>query len=532
MAEKSILLKNLIIVSLLFSVAIFHTTPIGQKRESPHKILQIRENALLLRDNPLLMSSETKHTKLSHSGDHTGLIIHLFALAHALIAIIARLFDYYDDIPLTVLTISMIIIIAAQKKFPIELTAIVILIVTFLGYLTGLYFGEFLFEVIGSRMFSSAIATFLITEIFGWTTCLLSYYNKTIWERSSERWLFGTRQIIMAAVAILFFRITYSLIFRSPYFALNGGIYTQFNQLFSNTYALMVLICSTAIFIVLPNKSAKPRKRTKHGFSPRALAVTLFNTLLPVLLALIVYYKFPLIGSSGKILFDWKAFVGLYAVSLLATITTYAAFALMRYVSATHTAFRDEQEKRHKEQYKYTRLKQQINPHFLFNSLNILDFLVQSGENERASSYIRKLAGLYRYMLKNENEHIVSLGEEMEFTEMYIDLLKERFPEGLIVENRVSPDDYLRHVVPCGVQMLLENATKHNAVSTSSPLRVEIYVEDDMLVVTNNIQPRISRQPSTRLGLANISKQYEDIANRKVEIINDERNFTVKLPLL
>lgn len=478
------------------------------------------------------MSAKTKHTKTTHSGDHIGLIIHLFALAHAAIAIIARLLDYYDDIPLTVLSISMIVIIAAQKRFPIELTAIVILIVTLLGYLTGLYFGEFLYEVIGSRMVSSAIATFLITELFGWTTCLLSYYNKTIWEMNSERWLFGTRQIIIAAVAILFFRITYSLIFRSPYFALNGGIYTQFNQLFSNTYALMVLVCGTAIFIVLPNKSNKPAKRALRLISPRTIGVVLFNMLLPVLLALIVYYKFPFIGSSGRIIFDWKAFIGLYAVSLLATIITYAAFALMRYVSATHSAFRNEQEKRHKEQYKYTRLKQQINPHFLFNSLNILDFLVQSGENDRASAYIRKLAGLYRYMLKNENEHIVTLGEEMEFTEMYIDLLKERFPDGLIVENRVKAEDYSRHVVPCGVQMLIENTTKHNAVSTSSPLCVEIFVEDEMLVVTNNIQPRISRQPSTRLGLANISKQYEDIANRKVEIINDQKNFTVKLPLL
>ncbi len=483
-------------------------------------------------DNRLLMSAKKEHTKISLSSNHTGLIIHLFALAHAAIAVVARWLDYYDDIPLTVLTISMIITIAARKRFPIDLTAIVILIVTFLGYLTGLYFGDILYDVIGSRMLSSATATFLLTELFGWTTCLLSYYNRTLRDKSSEDWMLDTRQIIFTAVAVLIFRITYSLIFRSPYFILNGGIYEQFNLLFSNTFALMVLVCCTVIFIVIPNKHKQGRSERRHLLSRPMLRSLLFNITLPIILTLIVYYKLPFWSQPEHIEFEYRAFIGLYAVSLLSTIITYALLSLMKYVSTTHSAFRNEQEQRRKEQYKYTRLKQQINPHFLFNSLNILDFLVQNRENERASAYIRKLAGLYRYMLKNENEHLVTLGEEMEFTEMYIDLLKERFPDGLIVENRVGNKDHSRHVVPCGVQMLIENTTKHNAVSTSSPLHVQIFIEDDMLVVTNNIQPRISRQPSTRLGLANISKQYDDIANRKVEIINDQKSFTVKLPLL
>lgn len=473
------------------------------------------------------MSTHSEHKRRDKASDGTGTVIHLFAAAHAAITVVARMLDYYDDIPLTVLSISMIAVIASRKRFPVELTAVLILIVTFTGYLAGLYFGQVLYGVIGSWLAASAIVTFLLTEAFGWSASLLARYERIPISDNRSGWIVGTRQIIIVASAILLFRITYSLLFRAPYFAERGGIYAEFGRVFANTFAMLTLVCGNAIFTAL-------WRRRDHAIrNPwRDAAAAAFIALFPVPLALIVYCNFPLSWEWPGEEFDIRDLAGLYAVTLLTTIIVFAVFALIRYVVASRKAIYDEREKKHQEQYKYTKLKQQINPHFLFNSLNILDFLVQSGENERAGAYIRKLAGLYRYMLKNEDEVLVSVGEELSFTDMYIDLLKERFADGLIIEKRIPEAANLRHVVPCGVQMLIENATKHNTVSAASPLHITISADDEMLTVSNNLQPRISRQPSTRLGLANIRRQYADIAGREIEIDRNEKHFTVRLPLL
>lgn len=474
-----------------------------------------------------MMSALSQHKRHDTASDGTGKVIHLFAAAHAAITVVARMLNYYDDIPLTILSISMIIVIASRKRFPVELTAVLILIVTFTGYLAGLYLGQVLYDAIGSWLAASAIATFLLTEAFGWSACLLTRYERIATADRHEGWIVGTRQIVIVASAILLFRITYSLLFRTPYFAERGGIYAEFGLVFANTFAMMTLVCGTAIFTALSRRKDSKTRTTSHD----AVAVA-FIALFPVPPALIVYCHFPMSWEWPAEGFDTRTFAGLYAVTLLTTIIVYAVFSLIRYVAASRRAVRDEREKKHQEQYKYTKLKQQINPHFLFNSLNILDFLVQSGENERAGAYIRKLAALYRYMLKNEEEVLVSVGEELSFTDMYIDLLKERFADGLVIEKRIPEAANQRHVVPCGIQMLIENATKHNAVSAASPLLITVSADERMLTVTNNLQPRISRQPSTRLGLANIRRQYADIAGKEIEIIRSEEHFTVRLPLL
>ena len=473
------------------------------------------------------MSAFSEHKRRAPASDGTGTVIHLFAAAHAAITVVARMLDYHDDIPLTVLSISMIAVIASRKRFPVELTAVLILIVTFTGYLAGLYLGQALYDVIGSWLAASATVTFLLTEAFGWSASLLARHQRIPTAGSRDGWIVGTRQIIIVASAILLFRITYSLLFRAPYFAERGGIYAEFGRVFANTFAMLTLVCGNAIFTALWRRRDREVRNPRHDAAAAA-----FLVLFPAPLALIVYCNFPISWEWPGPRFEIRDFAGLYAVTLLTTIIVFAVFALIRYVAASRKAIRDEREKKHQEQYKYTKLKQQINPHFLFNSLNILDFLVQNGENERAGAYIRKLAGLYRYMLKNEEEVLVSVGEELSFTDMYIDLLKERFADGLIIEKRIPDEANQRHVVPCGVQMLIENATKHNAVSAASPLRITISADERMLTVTNNLQPRISRQPSTRLGLANIRRQYADIAGREIEIVRDEERFTVRLPLL
>ena len=183
-------------------------------------------------------------------------------------------------------------------------------------------------------------------------------------------------------------------------------------------------------------------------------------------------------------------------------------------------------------QYRYHKLKQQVNPHFLFNSLNVLDCMIQEQTPEEASRYTHKLAEVYRYLIKNEDETTVCLRDEMAFVAQYVDLLKVRFPEGLEVAVELPEALMSRSVVPCAVQLLIENATKHNAVRPDNPLKIRVFAEDDGLAVHNNRIPRLTRPASTGLGLQYIRQQYKDLSGRSIRVSEDEQNYTVTLPLL
>ena len=168
----------------------------------------------------------------------------------------------------------------------------------------------------------------------------------------------------------------------------------------------------------------------------------------------------------------------------------------------------------------------------MFNSLSILDYLVQEQQTERASNFIHKLAAMYRYMLHNDQKPLVKLEEEIEFTQRYIDLIKERFIDGLNIEIEIEEASMKRFVVPCAVQLLVENATKHNIVSTELPLNITICTEGDTLVVRNTLQLRTHGQPSTRLGLENIRQQYLDTTGKCISVEKTDSEFIVKLPIV
>lgn len=449
-------------------------------------------------------------------------IIHLFALAHALVALLSRAFHYYDDVPLTVLTISMIVVISIRYRLQIEITAILTLIASFVGFLLGVYGAYCLYFVTHSDYLSPALSTFLVTEILGWGTLLVA--RRRGQDRSQRlRWSPTTRQIVITAAVVLLLRVGYMLLLQSLHFE-PAGIYPEFNRLFSNTFAVVLLLCGNLVFIQFTAAG-----RRIDG-AARIAATLIFELLLTAAISLAVYYRLPF-GKPEP--FDADSFFRLLAIVLLVDIAAYAVLSLVHYVVLSHNELRSERNKKHLAQYQYNKLKQQINPHFLFNSLNNLDFLVQEQQTERASAFIRKLAGLYRYLLKNEDEPLVTLREEMEFARMYIDLIQERFTDGFSVESDIPDEALHRSVVPCSIQQLIENATKHNIVSPEEPLRITICAEGPNLVVENNLQPRLSRRSdSTGLGLQNITQQYLDIAGRKPSIEKTARTFRVKLPLL
>ncbi len=180
----------------------------------------------------------------------------------------------------------------------------------------------------------------------------------------------------------------------------------------------------------------------------------------------------------------------------------------------------------------YQSLKNQLNPHFLFNSLNALSNLVY--ENADASAaFIRKLSRIYRYVLEVQEDEIVALTAEVTFAENYLALQKIRFEDSLEYTIRITETNGSGYLPPLSLQLLLENAMKHNEASRAHPLKISIFRENDLLTVQNNYRPRnIPNEESTGIGLDNICKRYEILGNRPVEIIPDGTHFTVKLPIL
>ncbi len=450
----------------------------------------------------------------------TPAVIHLFAAAHAVVAMLSRLFNYVDDMPLTVLTLSMIFIVAIRRSLRVEFVAALALICIFVGYLFGIYGAQFIQQAFGCGILAPVITTTLVTEAIGWLTYAFAR-PRGAGPRTPVRWAPPAWQIVGIVAAILLLRLFYMRLFNSPYYE-QEGVYPEFRRLLSNTLALMTMFCGNVIFVNL-------RARMLRRRDVRIAASALFTLLLVLLLTAAVCYGPPQ-GTAEPI--PPRGFFRLYMVVLLVDLMVYAVLQLITYVIRSHQELRTERGKKHRAQFRYDRLKQQINPHFLFNSLNILDYLVQEHETERASAFIRKLAGTYRYMLKNEDEPLVPLQEELEFARKYIDLLQERFTSGFHVEYDIPPTALNRHTVPCSLQLLIENAIKHNAVGPEQPLRIRIRATSDRLTVANNLQPRLNAPASTGLGLRNIQQQYLDLSGLPITVEKTDTEFCVTLPLL
>lgn len=219
-------------------------------------------------------------------------------------------------------------------------------------------------------------------------------------------------------------------------------------------------------------------------------------------------------------------------MTLIAQITIFCIIFMVNYTISAGNKMKEEKEKKHVAQYRYQKLKRQVNPHFLFNCLNALDCLVWEEKPEMASRYIHKLASVYRYMIKSEEETFVQLSEELTFVEMYVDLLMVRFPEGYEVIVDVREEDKARFVLPCSIQLLIENASKHNAVGSETPLVIKVESDGTQVRVTNNIIPKVTKVQSTGLGQKYIRQQYMDLSGKDISIEKTDNEYCVTLPLL
>ena len=219
-------------------------------------------------------------------------------------------------------------------------------------------------------------------------------------------------------------------------------------------------------------------------------------------------------------------------VGILVIISVVLLGFMIRFASKMQLEATDQRTRRHQAEFRYMTLKNQVDPHFLFNSLNVLDSIVLEGTPQEASAYIHRLASIYRYLMQHEARQLVPLADEIQFARTYRELIQIRFPEGLVLEDRLGADIPHGYIIPCTLQLLLENAIKHNAISPENPLIVSVFTDGKSITMRNTRIPKVSTRPSTGIGLQYIRNQYRDLADAEIIVTQTLDSFAVTVPIL
>ena len=458
-------------------------------------------------------------TKVKPSG-----IVHIFAALHAVVTILCRAAGIGDELFLTILTMTMIILVCLRKSLNLEFTTVIIIVINVIGYILGTAGANLIELLFESELAIHAISTALTTELLGWGTILIGDIIGR-YRQTPERTNILRMPWLIAVVCIIFmFRLAIVALSESNMIS-DGGLYRNTLRLLYNIPVCIILICVNVLYI----KFSRTRLSKKNSYIRWAVfSAFIFLSVLGTGLAVGAGLPF-----SIHPLPSYHDMVELSLVVLIVEMLFYALTYIADYVWVTHQDVKAEKVKRHKAQFEYLKLKQQVNPHFLFNSLNVLDCLICENKNEDASLFVHKLAGMYRYMLKNETDTLISLRDELAFVGMYTDLLKVRFSCGFEVRTDVPEEFMSCQVVPCSIQMLVENALKHNRVSPGNPLYIDMVAKDNRFIVTNTISPRMaSSEESTKVGLNYIRQRYIDLSGNDIEVTDDGKTYSVSLPLL
>jgi len=300
------------------------------------------------------------------------------------------------------------------------------------------------------------------------------------------------------------------------------------NFAFYQLYSFVIGFSNMMFFTYLSNRE------WEEGDKVRRIIIGIVGSVIISMICLFLLRMFTEMTMGNKTFVDFIANeriinyqFGLW-VSLTVVITFHFVYFYNRY---QQKKVKESQIVAKTESAKFESLKNQLDPHFLFNSLNVLTALI--GENPlQAEKFTTKLSKVYRYVLQQKDKDLIPLEEELKFAKSYMELLNMRYEGGIIfsIPETVSNPDL--KIVPLSLQLLLENAVKHNVITSDNPLKIKIYEENDFLSIENNINEKDTFGKSTKVGLKNINQRYSLITNETVEITNKNKIFKVKLPLL
>ncbi len=298
--------------------------------------------------------------------------------------------------------------------------------------------------------------------------------------------------------------------------------------LYTLLYSLTLGYANQLVFIWLDKKFGSEKLSVKR------IAVGFIASFLVTLLIIFLLRIFEDVVIEGK---TFEAYWAIESASnyVFAMVMTFIVLICF-YAFYIYKAYSDSKVKEQKiiagtASAQFESLKNQIDPHFLFNSLNVLSSLIEENP-ESAQRFTTSLSKIYRYVLEQKDKELVPIKEELAFAKTYMNLLKMRFENSITYEVPADFDNSDAKVVPLSLQLLLENTIKHNVVSEQKPLHIKIYIENNYLIVENNLQKKQVLQDRRGVGLQNIVNRYGLISERKVLIDENENYFKVKIPIL
>lgn len=230
--------------------------------------------------------------------------------------------------------------------------------------------------------------------------------------------------------------------------------------------------------------------------------------------------------------FNWAFRAAIYVVDFFVAASINSLFFIAEYIEKWKLSIqRAERLEREKTQVQFDNLKNQLNPHFLFNALTSLNSLIKSNP-ELASDFLQNMSRVYRYVLKHKDKEVVSLREETEFLNDYLFLLETRFGEAFRFESTIPEEALGKGIVPVTLQILVENAVKHNIISDKKPLHLCLSVEGDYLVMKNANHPKKNVEGSNGLGLENLKNLYRYMSDLTLYWELNEREYKIHIPLI
>lgn len=293
-------------------------------------------------------------------------------------------------------------------------------------------------------------------------------------------------------------------------------------------YGLTLYLSNAIVFMYLDKVFSAERftpKRILIGF------VLSFLVSIVVIFLLRIFEDVIVDGLSFSVFLSQEHMANYLVAIIITLVVTLAFHAFYFYKAYAENKVKEQKVIAGTASAQFESLKNQIDPHFLFNSLNVLSSLIEENP-DNAQKFTTSLSKIYRYVLEQKDKELVSVEEELSFAKTYMNLLKMRFENSISYELPTDFDNPEAKVVPLSLQLLLENTIKHNVVSEQKPLHIKIYIDNNYLIVENNLQKKEVLQDRKGVGLQNIVNRYGLISERKVLVEQTETAFKVKIPIL
>ncbi|MBI1223250.1 MAG: histidine kinase [Bacteroidetes bacterium] len=299
-------------------------------------------------------------------------------------------------------------------------------------------------------------------------------------------------------------------------------------NLYITFFSFIVLVSIWEVFSFL-NRTLKKRFPLDKAPIPRVvIQIGLGTIFLFSLRALGIH----LLGDYFPVEFNWAFRAAIYVVDFFLTACVNSLFFISEYIEKWKQGVqRADRLEKEKTQVQFDNLKNQLNPHFLFNALTSLNSLIKT-DPKLASEFLQNMSRIYRYVLQHKDKDVVSLREEKDFVADYLFLMDTRFGEAFEFKEAIDERMMDKGIVPVTLQILIENALKHNTISLKKPLHLRLYTENNYLVMENNYQPKNRVEGSNKLGLENLKNLYSYLSDRPLDWQIEEGIFRIQIPLI